>query len=252
MPGLSRFDIKPISLRYLIFTSLSLGLLFLTGCQTAPERLSIRPHTSRVLPLGTTAEASVRYEILPDLSDIRFLVYRAGPLAKLGHNHVVQAKNLRGEIHLAPDIHQSSFFIEIPVKDFLVDAAEARLDEGEEFASQPDGEAIAGTARNMLGEKVLDAARYPSMEIKSVALYGPAWGMDITVSIRMHGVERELVVPTALENSGDKLVVTAFFSIIQADFGITPMSVLGGGLQVADRVKVRMRIVASKGAARTQ
>ena len=107
-------------------------------------------------------------------------------------------------------------------------------------------EAIAGTARNMLGEKVLDAARFPTIEIGSVALNGPARGMDVTARIRLHGVEREIVVPTAVENSGNTLVMTAFCSINQTDFGITPMSVLGGGLQVADTVKVQMRLVAGK------
>ena len=134
----------------------------------------------------------------------------------------------------------------MPVKDFQVDADVTRLDEGEEFSPQPNDEAIAGTVKNMLGEKVLDVAKYPTIEIKSVALNGPAWGMDITVRIRIHGVEREIVVPTAVENSSDRLVVTAFFSINQTDFGITPMKVLGGGLQVDNTVRVRMRIVAGK------
>ncbi|MEI7612044.1 MAG: YceI family protein [Betaproteobacteria bacterium] len=202
------------------------------------------PQPSRVRPLGAVAEKTVRYEILPDLSDIRFLVYRAGPLAKLGHNHVVQAKNIKGEIHVAPDIQQSSFSIEVPVKDFKVDDDTARSEEGDEFFPQPDGDAIAGTARNMLGEKVLEAEKYPTIEIRSAGLSGPSWGMDILVRIRMHGIEREVVVPTVIEKSSDKLVATAFFSINQTDYGITPMSVLGGGLKVQDAIKVRMRIVA--------
>ncbi|MBK7423395.1 MAG: YceI family protein [Propionivibrio sp.] len=229
-----------------------MGLWCLAGCQTSPEYPSTPLQTSWAPLREARPENAVRYEILPDLSDIRFLVYRAGPLARFGHNHVVQAKNIRGEIYLAPDIHQSSFFIEIPVKDFQVDAENARLDEGEVFFPLPDEDAIAGTTRNMLGEKVLDAARYPKIEIKSLALTGPAWGMDITMRIKMHGVEREIVVPSAVESSNGKLVVTAFFSINQTDFGITPMSVLGGGLQVQDAIKVRMRIVAGKGDSRPQ
>ncbi len=246
MLDIPRVDTRPGILRRVASLCLGLGLLWLAGCQTSPEYPSGTPRASRVLPLEAPAGTRVRYEILPELSDIRFLVFRAGPLAKLGHNHVVQAKNIRGEILLAADIRQSSFSIEMPVKDFLVDADGARLDEGEAFLPQPDGEAIAGTARNMLGEKTLDAGKYPTIEIQSVGLNGPAWGMDIMVRIRMHGVEREVVVPTAFERSSDKLVVTAFFSINQTDFGIAPMSVLGGAIQVDNTVKVRMRIVASQ------
>ena len=252
MLGIPRFDTKPAIMRRLASVSLGLGLSCLSGCQTSPEYPSTPLQTSRAPLREARPENAVRYEILPDLSDIRFLVFRAGPLARFGHNHVVQAKNIRGEIFLAPDIHQSSFFIEIPVKDFLVDAEEARLDEGEVFFPQPDEDAIVGTARNMLGEKVLDAARYPKIEIKSLALTGPAWGMDVIMRIKIHAVEREIVVPSAVENSNGKLVVTAFFSINQTDFGITPMSVLGGGLQVQDAIKVRMRIVAGKGDSRPQ
>lgn len=248
MSGIPRFDARRGVICRL--RALCLGLLCLAGCQTAPELPSTPLPAGRAVSPATAAENAVRYQILADLSDIRFLVFRAGPMARLGHNHVVQAKNIRGEILLTPDIRQSSFFIEMPVKDFQVDADGARLDEGAAFMPQPDEEAIAGTVRNMLGEKALDAARYPTIEIRSVALNGPAWGMDATVSISLHGVTREMVVPAAVEKSGDQIVVTAFFAIKQSDFGIAPMSILGGALQVDNTVRVRMRIVAGKGGSR--
>jgi len=232
--------------RYVCAISLGVGMLCQTGCQVLPVPMSVAPRVEQVQPNDAVNEGFVRYGIRSDLSDVRFLVFRAGPLAKLGHNHVVQAENLRGEILLAPDVHQSRFAIEIPVKDFQVDNADARLDEGGDFLPQPDEDAIAGTTKNMLGEKVLDAAHYPLIEIRSGALTGPRWGIDATVKIKMHGVEREMLVPTAIEYENDKMVVTASFSIKQSDFGITPMSVLGGALQVEDTVRIRMRIVASK------
>jgi hypothetical protein len=225
-------------------------LLGLAGCQTAPATRSAAPGTAGVAPAEAAPPNAVRYEILPDLSEVRVLVFRAGPLAGLGHNHVIQARNIRGEIRLADEIRRSTFTIELPVKDFLVDAEPARADEGQAFSPQPDGEAIAGTVANMLGAKVLDAENYPLIAIKSVAVSGPAWGMDVTMRVTLHGVAREITVPTALEVSGGKLVATAFFSINQTDFGIAPMSVLGGGLQVDNTVRVRMRIVARSSDAR--
>jgi len=136
--------------------------------------------------------------------------------------------------------------IEIPVTDFLVDADFARQDEGAEFSSRPDAESIAGTTRNTLGEKVLDVARYPTIEINSTHLTGPVRGMDVGARIKLHGIERESVVPAAVEHNGDTIVITALFSIAQTDFGITPMSLFGGALQVDNVVKVRMRIVATR------
>ena len=190
-------------------------------------------------------ENFVRYEIRPELSDIRFLVYKAGALARLGHNHVITAKGLSGEVRLAPDIHRSRFSLEMMVADFQVDDESARRDEGAAFFPQPDAEVIRGTRKNMLGEQVLDAARYPSIRIESVALSGPEWGMDIRVRIRLHGVEREELIPAALDRRTEQLAVMALFTIRQSDFGITPMSVLGGALQVDDAVRVRLRIVAT-------
>ena len=251
MSGIIRETLRsnqgPTSRRHWLSACLGLGLLCLSGCQTSPAPPSAALPASRVHASETATENAVRYEILADRSDVRFLVFREGPLAKLGHNHVIQAKTIRGEILVAPDIHQSRFFIEIPVKDFHVDAAELRRDEGGDFLPQPDDDAIAGTTRNMLGEKVLDVANYPMIEIESVALNGPDWGLDVTMRIRLHGVEREIVVPAAVAHDRDTLVVTAVFSIRQSDFAIVPMRVFGGALQVGDTVKVRMRIVAGKG-----
>ena len=239
-------------LRCALALCLGLLLLGLAGCQTSSgtpghaDNRAADSQASRGLPPGAVPDNVVRYEVLAERSDVRFLVFRAGALARLGHHHVVQAQNVRGEILLAPDIRQSRFFIELPVKDFQVDEAAARMDEGGEFLPMPDAAAIAATTRNMLGQQVLDAARYPTIEISSVALAGPVWGPDVTTRIRMRGVERKILVPTAVEYQRDVLVVTATFSLKQSDFGIVPMRVLAGALQVDDAVKVRMRIVAGK------
>lgn len=236
---------------------LTAGLLSLAGCQSSPSSTVAggEPSPRSTVTGGETVprlldhspDKSIQYIVSADLSDIRLLVYRAGALARLGHNHVVQARNIKGEIYLAPEIHNSRFSIEIPVKDLVVDSAGPRLDEGEEFSRQPDADAIAGTTRNMLGEKVLDAANYQTIKIDLLALNGPIWGLDATVRIKLHGVERDLVVPAMVENGNDKLVVSSVFSVSQKDFGIAAFSVLGGALQVADTVKIRMRIVAIKG-----
>jgi len=227
--------------------SIVVGLVlpYLAGCQVVADYPGTTAITHETPTFEAVTDKAVRYEIRSDLSDIRFLVFSAGPLAKLGHNHVVQAKNIRGEIRLAPDVHQSSFSIQIPVTDFQVDADSARQDEGAAFSSRPDAESIAGTTRNMLGEKVLDVVRYPTIDINSTELRGPEWGMDIGVRIKLHGVERDLVVPVTVAHEGDAIVTTAFFSITQTEFGITPMALFGGALQVNNIVRVRMRIVAT-------
>ncbi|MGH8337238.1 MAG: YceI family protein, partial [Gammaproteobacteria bacterium] len=105
---------------------------------------------------------------------------------------------------------------------------------------------IQGTYKNMLSPAELDAAEYPDIRIRSVRFVGPDWGPDATVRIEIHGIQRDMTLPIALEHAGDRLIATGTFEIRQSDFGIKPFSILGGGIQVADTVKVRFHLVAEK------
>jgi hypothetical protein len=173
-------------------------------------------------------------------------VYRAGALANLGHNHVIQAGSIKGDVYLAPDFKQSGFEMHLPLADLQIDVPAARAVEGPDFAAQPSAAAIEGTRKNMLGAAELDATKFPDLHIRSVSLTGPAWGPDITVRIALHGVERELTLPIALQYDDKQLTVTGAFEFRQTDFDITPLSILGGGLKVADTIKVRFHIIADK------
>ena len=232
--------------RHLRQATFFVGLLGLVGCQTQLGSSTPVLSTGKTPVTELPAEQAAHYSIRADLSDVRFLVYRAGPLAKLGHSHVVQAKTIMGDVYLAMDFHLSKFSLVIPVTAFQVDATEARSVEGEEFAKLPGAEAIAGTTKNMLGSKMLDASHYPQIEIWSVGMVGPAWAPDVSVRIKLRGVERDIRVPVAIDYRGDQLAVTAVFDVSQTDFGITPFSAAGGALQVANVIRVRMRIVAQK------
>ena len=116
------------------FLAVGLSLLLLGSCQTPPSNDGAALPVTRVRSAEKFAAQTVRYVIRSEQSDVRFLVYRAGALARLGHSHVVQASTIKGEIHLAPDIRQSSFSLVLPIADFKVDAAESRAEEGEEFS----------------------------------------------------------------------------------------------------------------------
>lgn len=225
---------------------LVLSLALLAGCQTTAGLTSSAAagHLLALPPLVT--QGTARYTIRSDLSDVRFLVYRAGPLASFGHNHVIRATHIRGDIYLGTDLQHSGFTLTLPVKDFQVDSQQARADEGPDFAEQPSAQAIQGTYTNMLGAGELDAVEYPDIRIRSVAFSGPEWEPDATVRIELRGVVRELTVPIALEREANRLIATGTFHIHQSGFGIRPFSILGGGLQVADTVKVRFHLVTQR------
>lgn len=234
-----------IPLRHSAWPAAALTLLILGGCAgVAPKHSLTTPALTPLPPLASVNAA--HYVVRSELSDVRFLVYRAGPLASFGHNHVIRAGAIQGNVYLNRDFALSGFELSLPVKDFRVDQAADRAVEGADFAKQPSDAAIAGTLKNMLGPAELDAVQYPNIHIRSVRLMGPEWGPDAAVRISLHGVQREITVPIAITPCGTQLIVTGTFEILQSDFGITPFSFLGGGLQVADTVKVRFHIVAEK------
>jgi polyisoprenoid-binding protein YceI len=173
------------------------------------------------------------------------LVYRDGPLARFGHNHVIVGR-VEGELHAGENAAASAFRLEIPVAAFEVDPPRARAQEGEDFASQVSNAAREGTRTNMLGKDVLDAASHPFVRIESVMLAGPDWNPTITARVTLRGTTRDLRFPAAVFRQSDTLAVIASFKLSQSAFGITPFTALNGGLLVRDVLDVRIRLVARR------
>ena len=93
---------------------------------------------------------------------------------------------------------------------------------------------------------VLDSDAYPSIAIESVALSGPRWNPTVRAQVTLRGATRALRFPAAVAQVGGLLTVIADFQLRQSDFGITPYTALGGGLQVRDRIDVRVHLLARR------
>jgi hypothetical protein len=174
-------------------------------------------------------------DIDPDRSVAVIEVRRGGRLAHLGHDHVVASRDLRG--YVLPEEERADLYI--PLERLTVDEAALRAEAG--LDTQPSQEAIDGTRSNML-EKVLDTTHYP-FALVQVRRQGSAWNVALT----LHGVTRMVEVPARVEYAGGTLVASGSMAIRQSDFGIVPFSVLGGALQVHDRLEMRFRLVAHGG-----
>lgn len=186
------------------------------------------------------------YTIDDKASDVRFLVYRGGLLAMLGHNHVVRAHGISGEIEARPDdFSKSSFHLSIPVEKFEVDNAVDRASEGRAFAKQPSDKAISETTQHMLSDRVLDASRYPVVNVRSVTVSGSPGNARLVVRITLHGVEKDIAVPTRIQVEGARLTADGRFQISQRQFGIKPFTAAAGALRVKDEVTVRFHLVAT-------
>jgi len=221
----------------------AIALYLLAGCQTvAPVVSATAVEEGEAGPANVPGEAP-RYEVLPAQSEVRVLVYRAGALAKFGHNHVVTGP-VEGNLYRAGELPMSGFRLRIPVDDLDVDTPSARGEEGEDFPGTLSDQARSGTKTNMLSETQLAAAEHPYIEIESVALSGPRWNPDVRARVQIRDVVRAVRFPAAVFEDGDHLVVIANLTLNLTDFGIEPFSAFGGGLQVRDNLVIRVRVTA--------
>lgn len=188
------------------------GLALLAGCTT---------------PAGGPASAP---PAAPAGNELRVLVFRAGSAARLGHNHVLRAGDLRLDWPAAG-----------PVLRFRLDALEvdppalrARL--GPAFASAVDDVARDGTRANLL--RALEAAAHPEVTVRTVQQLGEGSRRAVEVEVSLHGVVRRqwMVVQVEGRRAQGEVVIR------QSDFGLQPFTVLGGLLAVQDALVVQFEL----------
>ena len=189
------------------------------------------------------------YDVAASESLLTIRVYRGGPLAKAGHNHVIASHALRGSLYVPVDLAQSTFEIHMPVTELTVDEAELRAKENsDEFPPDVPDSAKDGTRHNMLSPALLDGDQYPEIVLRSERVEwvadgpGGRWLAHVQVTVR--DKTNPVVVPVVFEQHGDEITVSGEFLLKQSDLGLTPFSALLGALQVIDEMKIRFHIVA--------
>jgi hypothetical protein len=206
----------------------------------APEKPAV-PAPPAVDMRGATI-----YEVNPQASVVHVLAYRGGTLARFGHNHVLTVHGLRGRIWSHPTLARSGFQFSFPVAAMIVDDSGARQAAGSDFDSEIPQTDRDGTRKNMLRAEVLDAERYPGIELKSAAIAGSAQKPQVSARITIRNVTRDVAVAPAVVIDGARIRVSGEFDIQQTDFGIKPFSAALGALQVQDRLHVRFDVVGEK------
>lgn len=161
-------------------------------------------------------------------------VHRAGALSRLGHDHVVASHNVSGYA----SIEEGLADLYVPLEQLVVDEPGLRTEAG--FDTQPSREDIEDTRRNMLN-KTLDSGHFPYALVHVARADA---NRTLNVSITLHGMTRTYEVPAQIETLRSGIAVEGKMSFNQTDFGITPLSVLGGALQVQDKLDLRFHIFA--------
>ncbi len=220
-----------------------IGLL--AGCGTRRlEPTTIPPPLVEPRPAPAVPAGAQTYRIDPERSVVTLRVYRAGPLARLGHNHVITSTDEAGSAWTTGELTTSGFEVRVPVAGLVVDDPAARAAAGPDFPGEVPSEAREGTRRNMLRPEVLDGERHPEIIVRAETL-GGTWEAPVVVArVTIRGQTRSIEVPLVVVREPGVLTAQGSFRILQSEFGITPFSVAGGAIQVADAVDVHCEVAA--------
>lgn len=192
------------------------GLVLLAGCASPPP------------PQALTARTGLA-AVAPD-DELRVLVFRGGSAARLGHNHVLQAGDLRVDwLPEGPVLH-------FRLDALLIDPPARRAALGPAFGSAVDDAAREGTRANLL--KALDAAAHPEVRVTTLQQVGEGPRRAVEAEISLHGVVRRQWFVVQQEGTRARGEVV----IRQSDFGVQPFTVLGGLLAVQDALVVQFEL----------
>jgi polyisoprenoid-binding protein YceI len=170
-------------------------------------------------------------------STVAIHVGKSGLLSFAGHEHEVRATQVQGEVSAVPeDLAQSRVSLTFAAGALKV-----------EEKGEPAGDAPK-VQEAMLGPKVLDVARFPTITFASTRVTGRSTGvgrydLEVTGNLTLHGVTRSVVLPLRVDAATDSLTATGRMEIRQTDYGITPVNV-AGVVKVKNALAIDYRLVA--------
>jgi hypothetical protein len=177
-----------------------------------------------MLVASTTATADSRPLDL-ERSTLTVYAYKAGLFSAFADNHVVRAPIASGRV-----TEEGTLAVEL-----TVGAAQMTvLDPGLSVDKRAEVQA------RMLGPEVLASARYPDIRFTSTAI--EATGTDqwrVSGDLMLHGVSRPLTFAVMRRDGHYRGAAL----IRQRDFGIQPISIVGGTVKVKDELRVEFDVV---------
>ncbi len=189
---------------------------------------------------ATTAQEKGAYAIDGAKSKLQIDVYKEGAFKMFGHDHLIVANEISGQVQFDPQkVEDSTVHLKIPAKSLTA------VDPGE---SEKDRKDVQAT---MTGEKVLDVAKFPeivftSTRVSAVKKNADGWELTLTGKLNLHGVEKPVSFPLRVHAAAGQLRGQGEVSVLQTDHGITPIRVGGGSVKVKDKLKISFTIVATK------
>jgi hypothetical protein len=157
-------------------------------------------------------------------SSLTIHVDKTGLFSAFAHNHIIQAPIASGEL----DAEKRTITLSFSTKDMKV------LDEGIRDSERTDID------QTMKGEKCLDVQRFPEIRFVSTRI-APQDNdrFQVQGDLTLHGVTKSIEMPVTFANSRYRGSV----KLKQTDFGISPVTVVGGTVKVKDVIEIVFEIV---------
>jgi hypothetical protein len=177
--------------------------------------------------LSSTAPMSGEERLVDiERSTVTVRVYKAGLLRAFADDHVVQAP-----------LSEGSFDEAVPHIQIVIDPRRMRvLDPG---LSDKDREEVQA---RMLGPEVLDANRFQRISFHSITAERLGAGKWLVRGeLELHGRIRDISLHAYLENGRYKGSAT----LRQSDYGIAPISIVGGTVKVKDEIRIDFDVAIS-------
>lgn len=179
---------------------------------------------------------SRRYRL--DAAQSKFIAHAmaGGLLWFKGHDHLVAVREFTGEAQLTPDQANGSS-LEINAKAAsMVESSTVFTDQQKQIIDKE------------LREIVLQPEQYPDIVFRSTQVgvkksAADQYDLDVTGNLTLHGVTRQMTIPTKVTLTGGDLRAVGEFSIDRGDFNVKATSAFHGLVRVRDKVKFNFDIV---------
>ena len=215
----------------LAFAAVSVGYFRSHVHPAEPHRFS-----SDAMSPTTRTSPAARYHL--DSSQSKFIAHAmAGGLFWFeGHDHLVAVKDFSGEAQFSPDqINQASLQITAKAAS-MIETSSVFTDQQKQIIDKE------------LREIVLQPDQFPDITFRSTQVSGTKstdgeYDVKITGDLTLHGVTRQITIPTKLTLNGNDLRAVGEFSIDRSDYKVKATSAVHGLVQVRDKIKFNFGIV---------
>lgn len=205
------------------------------GCTSTPRVGAPAPAGPPGLPVEPPSGGR-RWRLDASASRLRFVVFRGGAAARLGHHHIAQAGDASGWLWLpAQGQDGAQGRIDVPLAALRLDEPAWRQAAGGEFDEKPvSDEDRAATLRNL--QRALQAEAHPWVSLQLLALGGspPWWVADLALHAAGRSARLRSALAVRAEHGG--WLTQGLLALRHSDLGLTPFSVLGGLLAVREEL----------------